>query len=307
VKTAPDPSPAAARERHRERLRARTRQSILEAAEALVPRAGLGALTLDGIAAELGLTKQGLYYHYASKEALVAEPIECTDRPKASCATRWPPVVRRSHWIHGGSPSSPTRRRWGCWRCSRWSAMSTTRCAILKRGLSTNCAACCGWRSVRAIDVAADARLTLAVPPDRPGAAGTLHADATPVPVLQPGRGATKTGRLWTHVRAGRPAGGVVPPAVRMRYTPDRKAVHPAEHLAGFGGILQADGCAGFERLYETGQSTEAACWAPVRRTFHDREQATGSPIAKQAIDHVYELLPWKLAAAAACDDRLAA
>jgi len=69
----PARAPATVRERHRERLRALTRQAILQAAEAVVLRDGLGALTLDAIAAELGLTKQGLYYHYASKEALVAE------------------------------------------------------------------------------------------------------------------------------------------------------------------------------------------------------------------------------------------
>jgi transposase len=115
-------------------------------------------------------------------------------------------------------------------------------------------------------------------------AAEKLHADDTPVPVLQPGRGTTKTGRLWTYVRDDRPAGSTVPPAVWMRYTPDRKAIHPTEHLAGFAGVLQADGYAGFERLYETGRITEAACWAHVRRKFHDIEQATGSPIAEEAI-----------------------
>ncbi|MFM1988513.1 MAG: hypothetical protein RJA99_1470 [Pseudomonadota bacterium] len=56
--------------------------------------------------------------------------------------------------------------------------------------------------------------------------------------MLQPGRGTTKTGRLWTYVRDDRPAGSAVPPVVRMRYIPDRKAVHPAEHLAGFNGVL---------------------------------------------------------------------
>jgi AcrR family transcriptional regulator len=66
-------APATPREQHRERLRALTRQSILQAAEAVLLRDGLDALTLDAIAAELGLTKQGLYYHYPSKEALLAE------------------------------------------------------------------------------------------------------------------------------------------------------------------------------------------------------------------------------------------
>jgi transposase len=117
-----------------------------------------------------------------------------------------------------------------------------------------------------------------------------LHADDTPVPVLQPGRGTTKTGRLWTYVRDDRPAAGTTPPAVWMRYTPDRKAIHPSEHLASFAGVLQADGYAGFERLYETGRITEAACWAHVRRKFYDIEQATRSPIANEAIQRIGHL-----------------
>jgi transposase len=118
-------------------------------------------------------------------------------------------------------------------------------------------------------------------------AAEKLHADDTPVPVLQPGRGTTKTGRLWTYVRDDRPCGSSEPPAVWMRYTPDRKAIHPAEHLKHFAGILQADGYAGFERLYETGRIQEAACWAHVRRKFYDIAQANDSPIAAEAIRRI--------------------
>jgi transposase len=118
-------------------------------------------------------------------------------------------------------------------------------------------------------------------------AAEKLHADDTPVPVLQPGRGTTKTGRLWTYVRDDRPHGSSEPPAVWMRYTPDRKAIHPSEHLRHFTGILQADGYAGFERLYETGRIQEAACWAHVRRKFYDIAQATDSPIASEAMARI--------------------
>ncbi len=115
-------------------------------------------------------------------------------------------------------------------------------------------------------------------------AAEKLHADDTPVPVLQPGRGTTKTGRLWTYVRDDRPAGEPTPPAVWLRYSPDRKAMHPVDHLKRFAGILQADGYAGFERLYEKGCIVEAACWAHVRRKFYDIHQSTASPIAQQAL-----------------------
>ena len=118
-------------------------------------------------------------------------------------------------------------------------------------------------------------------------AADKLHADDTPVPVLQPGRGTTKTGRLWTYVRDDRPAGDDTPAAVWFRYSPDRKAIRPTEHLKPFAGILQADGYAGFERLYETGRIVEAACWAHVRRKFYDIDQATASPIAQQALARI--------------------
>src|SRR5580700_10024829 len=89
-----------------------------------------------------------------------------------------------------------------------------------------------------------------------------LHADDTPVPVLAPGNGKTKTGRLWTYVRDDRPWGDKTPPAVWFAYTPDRKGEHPRAHLSKFTGTLQADGYAGFEQLYEAGRIEEAACWA---------------------------------------------
>lgn len=118
-------------------------------------------------------------------------------------------------------------------------------------------------------------------------AAEKLHADDTPVPVLQPGRGSTKTGRLWSYVRDDRPAASKQPPAVWMRYSPDRKARHPADHLARFTGILQADGYAGFESIYDTGRVTEAACWAHARRKFHDIACASDSPIAREALARI--------------------
>jgi transposase len=73
-------------------------------------------------------------------------------------------------------------------------------------------------------------------------AASKLHADDTPVPVLAPGQGRTKTGRLWTYVRDDRPAGDSAAPAVWFAYSPDRKGEHPAQHLEKFRGMLQG-GC----------------------------------------------------------------
>jgi transposase len=117
-----------------------------------------------------------------------------------------------------------------------------------------------------------------------------LHGDDVPVPVLAPGNGKTKTARLWTYVRDDRPAGSTDAPAVWFAYSPDRKSEHPVKHLEQFRGTLQADGYAGFNRLYEHGTVTEAACWAHVRRKFYDLYEAHQSPIAKEALDKIAAL-----------------
>jgi transposase len=117
-----------------------------------------------------------------------------------------------------------------------------------------------------------------------------LHGDDVPVPVLEPGNGKTKTGRLWTYVRDDRPAGSEAASAVWFVYSPDRKGEHPAGHLKNYRGILQADGYAGFNRLYEKGSILEAGCWAHVRRKFHDLYQAHRSPVAKEALERIAQL-----------------
>jgi transposase len=118
-------------------------------------------------------------------------------------------------------------------------------------------------------------------------AADVVHADDTPIPVLAPGRGKTKTGRLWTYVRDERPAGGEVAPAVWFTYTPDRKGEHPQRHLADFRGVLQADGYSGFSKLYDNGAVVEAACWAHARRKFVDLHELHKSPIAGEALERI--------------------
>ncbi len=118
-------------------------------------------------------------------------------------------------------------------------------------------------------------------------AASKLHADDTPVPVLAPGTGRTKTARLWTYVRDDRAAADDAPAAVWFAYSQDRKGEHPKQHLSSFSGILQADGYAGFHHLYEGGRIVEAACWAHVRRKFYDIQVANGSSIASEAVKRI--------------------
>lgn len=117
-----------------------------------------------------------------------------------------------------------------------------------------------------------------------------LHADDTPVPVLQPGRKSTKTGRLWGYVRDDRPAGITNAPAVWFGYSPDRKGQWPIEHLSQFSGTLQADGYAGYNALYATGRIQEAACWAHVRRKFYEVSQTQPDSFATSVVNTIATL-----------------
>jgi len=127
-------------------------------------------------------------------------------------------------------------------------------------------------------------------------AAARLHGDDTTVPVLAKGK--CRTGRIWTYVRDDRPFGGRAPPAAVFFYSPDRTAIHPEQHLAGYCGILQADAYAGFNALYDAnrkpGPIREAGCWAHARRKLFELadiaakarkgEPTTISPIAFEAV-----------------------
>src|SRR5579885_885233 len=123
-------------------------------------------------------------------------------------------------------------------------------------------------------------------------AAEKIHGDDTPVPVLAPGHGKTRTGRLWVYVRDDRPFCGPAPPAAAYFFSPDRGSENPARHMASFSGFLQADGYAGFAALFDQarpgrGPITEVACWAHCRRKFFDVWEATKSPVAKEALDRI--------------------
>lgn len=121
-------------------------------------------------------------------------------------------------------------------------------------------------------------------------AGAAIHADDTPVNVLAPGTGKTRTGRLWVYLRDEHDWGSAAPPAAWYRFTEDRKGKWPGEHLKGYEGWLHADGYAGFEELYRSGRIKEVACLAHVRRKFFDIHLAQGSAIAKEALERIAEL-----------------
>ena len=123
-------------------------------------------------------------------------------------------------------------------------------------------------------------------------AAERIHGDDTTVPVLAKVK--TRTGRLWTYVREDRPFAGRAPPAAVFFYSPDRDGTHPARHLAGYTGILQADAYGGFNALYaperKPGPITEAPCWAhapQVLRACRCRIQGARQELGRHLADCV--------------------
>jgi transposase len=119
-----------------------------------------------------------------------------------------------------------------------------------------------------------------------------VFADDTTLPVLDPGRGRTKTGRLWCYAVDNRPWRGPGHPAAAYLYSEDRRADHPVSHLKGFRGLLQVDGYAGFGRLVGADADAPrlAFCWAHTRRKFFDVHAATQSPIADEALRRIAAL-----------------
>jgi hypothetical protein len=118
-------------------------------------------------------------------------------------------------------------------------------------------------------------------------ASGKIFADETTAPVLDPGRGRTKTGQIWAYARDDRPWGGADPPGVAYVYAPNRKAEQPITHLAGFAGVLQVDGYAGYRALAKGNAVRLAFCWAHVRRRFYELAAAGPAPIASEALERI--------------------
>lgn len=121
-----------------------------------------------------------------------------------------------------------------------------------------------------------------------------VFCDETPVPVLDPGRGRTKTGQFWAYAVDDRPWCGPAPPAVAYVYTQDRKAERVRNQLQGFSGVLQVDGYAGYKGLTKSnrigGPVTLALCVAHARRKFYELHKAHASPVAAEALRRIAEV-----------------
>jgi hypothetical protein len=120
-----------------------------------------------------------------------------------------------------------------------------------------------------------------------------VFADETRLPVLDPGRGKTKTGQLWCYAVDDRPWTGSTPPAVAYVYADGRQGQHAIDHLASFRGILQVDGYQGYGKLIEQRKDASiqlAYCWAHLRRPFYEFYKATDSPLAAEVLARIGQL-----------------
>ena len=116
--------------------------------------------------------------------------------------------------------------------------------------------------------------------------------DETTAPVLDPGRGVTKTGYLWALARDDRPRGGEDPPGVVYFYAPGRACENAETFLIGFDGILQIDGYTGYNRLTKPSRKGGAPirvahCWAHARRKLKEIFDRDGSEIAAEGLRRI--------------------
>lgn len=121
-----------------------------------------------------------------------------------------------------------------------------------------------------------------------------LFMDETRAPVLDPGARKTRTGYFWALARDDRPWKGTAPPGVAFTYAPGRGGLHAERILQGFGGILQVDGYAGYNRLIAPGRVGAdirlAYCRAHARRKLIDITRAGTAPIAEEGVRLIREL-----------------
>jgi transposase len=138
--------------------------------------------------------------------------------------------------------------------------------------------------------------------------ASKLHTDDTPVPMLDPGNGKTKTARLWAELTKGsggrsllewsaeghaiddRAHGGLAKPAVWFAFTTDRRAEHPKSMLKDFRGYLQADAYPGYDDLYRTGRIVEVACWGHARRKIFDLHEDRPTAVTTELLERIARL-----------------
>ncbi len=213
----------------------------------------------------------------------------------ASCAARCTQRSPRSS--NPTSSSSPSRRSKAhspmCW-CR--SSLTTFRCTANRRFLPAQESTCTArrWPTGLARRRSTSERWCVQCLAAELKTSQNLGVDETPVRVLDPGRGKTKTGYMWTMAHDERAWCGADPPGVVYRYAPSRGGAHGEKLLEGFSGTAQVDGYSGYNRLRRAerpgGALTLASCWTHARRGMKEVFDSDASPIAKASVERIAQL-----------------
>lgn len=216
-----------------------------------------------------------------------------TKRPKLACRACAGVVVQQpapARLVEGGLPTEAAVAHVLVARYADHLPLYRQAQILARQGVLVDRATLASWVGIAAAEIAPVARRLKAILLS----AARLFADETTVPVLDPGRGRTKTGWFWTIVRDDRPWGGRDPPAVVYTYAPGRGREHARALLGGYRGILQCDGYAGYKQLAAAstglGPSVVAYCWSHARRQFYDLALKAKAPIAEEALRRIAAL-----------------
>lgn len=216
-----------------------------------------------------------------------------TVRPKYACRTCETGVVQAlapAHLIEGGLPTEALIAHVLVAKYADHLPLYRQAQIYARSGLDLDRSTLAGWVGRAAFHLAPVVdRLAM-----RLKQSTKLFMDETRAPVLDPGRGRTKTGYLWALARDDRGWSGADPPGVVYFYADGRGGAHAADFLTGFSGILQVDGYAGYKQLTRTGRNGGpillANCWSHARRKLKEIFDASGSPIAAEGLKQIAEL-----------------
>ena len=224
-------------------------------------------------------------------EIIPAQPkVNVTVRPKYVCPNKQGGVVQALapvHLIEGGLPTEGTLAHVGVSKYADHCPLFRQSQIYARSGLNIDRSTLANWMGKVSFHLAPVVDHLL----NELKSSSKLFMDETRCPVLDPGRGKTKTGYLWAISRDERPFGGTAPPGVVFCYADGRGGKHASEFLTGFSGTLQVDGYTGYNALTKPGRNSGpvklAYCWAHARRKLKEVHDRDGSPIAKEGLKRI--------------------
>lgn len=224
-------------------------------------------------------------------EIIPAQPkVVVTIRPKYACPKKQGGIVQAAapvHLIEGGLPTEGTLAHIGVSKYADHCPLFRQSQIYARSGLNLDRSTLAGWMGKMSFHLAPVVDHLL----NELKSSSKLFMDETRCPVLDPGRGKTKTGYLWAIARDERPFGGTAPPGVVFCYADGRGGKHATEFLMGFSGTLQVDGYTGYNALTKLGRNSGpvklAYCWAHARRKLKEVFDRDGSPIAKEGLKRI--------------------